>query len=309
MRGLLAGLVLGMAAVTAGCHGSAGASPDGTQSTAVGASPVGSPVAVGPSPTIGYCGMDPEPVPCVDRQGDGEPMPTSAGPVHELAGTCEQQASADRCQALALAAADQLGVGFDQIASVDIVPNPSPDGIDFAHRTFLEVALENGDRADIVISCPGIAAGYDQQCMPQPVVRIAYPRGADGGGYTDTPENATPFPKLDPTAVAEAHPLRIASLAIPVNQLGAQTITLGRATLPNGYLTQASAEMADLWPSDVLFRGISLVVTPTAGGAPLENLYEHGWHSGTEEVEATLTFNVVWFKPGATFTIVDVVVW
>ena len=29
---------------------------------------------------------------------------------------------------------------------------------------------------------------------------------------------------------------------------------------------------------------------------------------GTEEVEATLAFDVVWFKPGATFTILDVVV-
>ena len=306
MRGLVAGLVLGIAVLTAACHGSAGASPDGGQSAGVGASPLGSPVAVRPSPTIGYCGMDPEPVPCVDRPAD-DPQPTSAGPIHELAGTCEQQASADRCQALALAAADQLGVGFDQIASVDIVPNPSPDGTDFAHRTFLQVTLESGDRADVVIGCPGVSGAYDPKCMAQPVVPIWYPRGPEGG-YTDTPGDATPFPSLDPAAVSAAIPLRIKSLVIPVGGLGPHTLTLGRASLPNGYLTQGSFAMADPWPSDVLFKGITLVVTPTAGGAPLQNLYEHGWHSGTEEVEATLTFNVVWFKPGARFTIVNVVV-
>src|SRR5439155_6182685 len=108
-----------------------------------------------------YCGMDPEPVPCVDRQGDG-PMPTSVGRVHDLLGSCGSKFSADRCQALAFAAATQLGVGFDQVLAIDVVPNPSPVEIDFAHRTFLEVSLASGGRRSIVISCPGIAAAYDQ---------------------------------------------------------------------------------------------------------------------------------------------------
>jgi hypothetical protein len=290
------------AVLLAGCYGGAG-SPSGAATLPGAVSPAGEL----PSPTTGYCGMDPEPVPCVDRAGD-EPMPTSVGQVHELAGTCALQFSADRCQALAFAAATQLGVGFDQVRAVDVVPNPSPVEIDFAHRTFLEVALANGDRRSVVISCPGVAAAYDQQCMPEPVVGLSYPRGGEGG-YTDTPENATPFPALDPAAVANARPLSVPRLLIPITSTGPRTIVVGTALLANGYLAEGAFGLADQWPSNVLLAsGIRLEVRPTAGGEPLQNLYEHGWHPGVEEVTATITFDVAWFEPGATLPIVDIVV-
>ena len=255
--------------------------------------------------------MDPEPVPCVDRPG-GEPVPTSVGAVHDLGGTCMATHSGDRCQALALGAATQLGLGFDEVVAIDVVPNPSPDGIDFAHRTFLEVTLQGGDRKSVIIGCPGVSGAYVMECMAEPVVPLGYPGGAEGGGgygYTDIPENATPFPARDPAAVAAAKALEIDRLDVSVTALGEQTLALGRATLPNGYLTMASFGMADPWPSDVLFgSGIQLEVTPVAGGAPLRNLYEHGWLPGVEEVDVTLTFDVAWFKPGAAFTVTDVVV-
>jgi hypothetical protein len=292
------------AAVLAGCYGGA-ASPGGAATPPEAISTAGEL----PSPTTGYCGMDPEPVPCVDRAGD-VPMPTSVGQLHDLAGTCASKFSTDRCQALAFAAATQLGVGFDEVRTLDVVPNPSPVEIDFAHRTFLEVGLASGERRSVVISCPGVAAAYDQQCMPEPVVGLSYPRGSDGGGgYTDTPENATPFPALDPAAVANSRPLLVASLTVPITGTGTRTIVVGKALLANGYLGEGDFALADPWPSNVLLAsGIRLEVRPTAGGDPLRNLYEHGWHPGVEEVTATITFDVAWFEPGASLPIVDIVV-
>jgi hypothetical protein len=235
-------------------------------------------------------------------------VPTPVGPAHELAGTCASQFSADRCQALAFAAATRLGVGFDQVRAIDVVPNPSPVEIDFAQRTFLEVVLASGERRSVVISCPGVAAAYDQQCMPEPVVWLSYPRGGEGG-YTDTPENATPFPALDPAAIASARPLLVPRLLVPITSTGPRTIVVGTALLPNGYLAEGAFGLADPWPSNVLLAsGIRLEVRPTAGGEPLRNLYEHGWHPGVEEVTATITFDVAWFEPGATLAIVDIVV-
>jgi hypothetical protein len=300
----------GLAAVLlAGCYGGAvspggAATPDGA-ATPPGATSTSSAL---PSPTTGYCGMVPEPVPCVDRAGD-EPMPTSVGEVRDVAGTCTTTFSADRCQALAFEAATQLGVGFDQVLAVDVVPNPSPEQIDFAHRTFLSVALVDGSRHDVVISCPGIAGAYDPPCMAVPVVPLSYPRGSDGGGgYTDTPEDALPFPSLDPAAVAGARPLRVASLLVPITATGPHSILVGTALLPNGYLAEGDFSLADPWPSDVLLNGVNLEVRPTAGGDPLRNLYEHGWHPGVEEVAATITFDVAWFEPVATLPIVNIVV-
>lgn len=236
-------------------------------------------------------------------------MPTSVGPGHDLAGTCTSTLSADQCQALALAAATRLGVGFDQVVAIDVVPNPSPEQIDFAHRIFLSIALGDGSRHDVVISCPGIAGAYDPPCMGVPIVPLSYPRGSEGGGgYTDTPEDASPFPSLDPATVAGARSLRVASLLVPITSTGPHSILVGTALLPNGYLAEGDFGLADPWPSKVLLNGVSLEVRPTAGGDPLRNLYEHGWHPGVEQVTATITFDVVWFEPGASLPIVDIVV-
>jgi hypothetical protein len=139
-------------------------------------------------------------------------------------------------------------------------------------------------------------------------VPLAYPRGPEGG-YSDTPEDATPFPALDPAAVASARPLHVASLPLAITSTGAHTIPIGTALLADGYLAEGSFSLADPWPSDVLLNGgISLVIRPVAGGPPLQNLYEHGWHAGVEAVEATITFDVAWFEPGASLPIVDIVV-
>ena len=40
---------------------------------------------------------------------------------------CGAKFSADRCQALAAAAAEDIGVAFDAIAQVNVVPDPSPN--------------------------------------------------------------------------------------------------------------------------------------------------------------------------------------
>lgn len=239
-----------------------------------------------------------------------DPVNTPVGSPHTIAGSCMSSFSADRCQALALKAATELSIPFDSIAAIDVVPNPSPEQMDRAHRTFLSILLRDGSRHGVTVSCPGISAAYDASCMPSPAVSLGYPGGVDAHvGYTDFPENATPFPALDPGAVANAKALRIDTLVVPVSATGSQTMVVGRASLANGYLAEAQFALADPWPSDVLFKGgIRLEVRPVAGGEPLTNLYEHGWHAGVEDVEATITFDIAWFLPGATIPIVDLVV-
>lgn len=238
-----------------------------------------------------------------------DPHPTPVGPAYVLGGSCAATESSDRCQAMAFAAARDLGVPFDAIVAVDVLRNLSLDAMDRSHPTFLSIVLADGSRHDITISCPGIAAAFDPKCMAFPTVQISYPGGAEGGGYTDTPENATPFPALDQQAVAQAQALRIALLPISVSETGPRSVELGTALLANGYLAEGRFSLADPWPSDVLFTaGPRMEVRPTSGGRPLQNLYEHGWQDGVEEVEVTISFDVAWFEPGAILRIVDVVV-
>ncbi|HLX34278.1 MAG TPA: hypothetical protein VKR30_03435 [Candidatus Limnocylindrales bacterium] len=287
-----------LAVVVAGCGQASAPAPQ---------SPV--PAETTPSDSIPLCGAATSaPGPC--RDWAPTPAPSVViGTRYELGGNCHEKFSTDRCEALAFGAAQELQVDFGTITSVDVVPNPDPSaGIDFAHRTFLEVGFRDGSHTAATISCPGIAAAFDPPCMPVPVVPLAFP-GGPGSGYRDTPENATPFPSLEASAVAGARPLEVKARVVPVAKLGPQTITLGQALLPNGYLASANLALSDPWPSDVIFQdGVQLVLSPAAGGPPLENLYDHGWHPGDEAIVVLLTFDVAWFEPGASFTVVDVVV-
>lgn len=217
--------------------------------------------------------------------------------------------SPDRCDALAIAAAEDLAVPFEQVRSIEVVPNPSPVQMDFAHRTFLLVTLDDSTLHSVVISCPGIAGASEPRCMWEPNVPLGAPGGLDRCCYTDWPEGATPVPPADPAAIGQSRALRVPRLVVPITALGPQSIVVGRALLPNGLLRDSAFETTDPWPTDAHFTGgIILEVRPVDGGPPLANVYEHGWRPGVEEVEAILTFSASWFKPGASITVVDLVV-
>ncbi len=234
----------------------------------------------------------------------GSPSPTIA--LTSTGEPCASVFNSDRCDALAAFAADQLGVPFPTIRAIGILPNPSPGQIDFAHRTFLSVGLDDGTRRPLVVSCPGIASATDPQCMPSPAVPLS---GSSNGGYTDVPDGSTPLPALEPAAVANARPLRIAELDIPITSLGRTKMTIGTALLANGVLRDRHFALRDPWSTNVHFADwITVEVTPVGTDVPLTNLYEAGWRPGVEEVVVTLTYNVVWFQPGATLSLVDLLV-
>jgi hypothetical protein len=224
---------------------------------------------------------------------------------HVGARACVGEFSADRCQALAVAAARELGAPIGTVTiQVEDNPNPDPGQVDFANRVFLGVRLADGAVRSVVIKCPGISGGFVPECMTDPAVPLVWPQP-----LLDFPGDATPFPEIDPLVARRAVPLRIPSLRIPIAGLGSQTIELGRAILPNGVLTESTFKLQDPWPDGVIFDGaIQLVAQPVGGGPPFTDQWVHGWHEGTEELEISVTFDVAWFRPGASFTLVDLAV-
>jgi hypothetical protein len=138
------------------------------------------------------------------------------------------------------------------------------------------------------------------------------------GGYRDVPcpgeppdGCATPVPSQAPDAIADAQPLQIEERVIPVPSVGRHEVRLGTATLPNGILTTAQAELADAWPDGVRLssEGIRLEVRSLVADRPgFWNIYDHGWYPGTEAVEVFLVFEARHIEPGATLEIRNVVV-
>lgn len=242
--------------------------------------------------------------------------PAGEGPARS-ARPCAAVFPIERCEAMLTLAAERLGVADDDVTSIAIAPDPTPrsDGI-----------LENrGGSAPIVVlatvdgsvrqvdMCMGLSTG--PACSNEPSLTIATVIGA---GYSDVPcagappdGCASPVPSHEPAAIAAARPLRLERLVVPVPGVGRHEIRLGTATIPNGVLTVAQAELGDPWPDGLRFssEGLRLEIRSLVPGRPaFMNIHEHGWYPGTEEVEVLLVFEARRAEPGATIEIRNLVV-
>ena len=220
---------------------------------------------------------------------------------------CSATFSAARCEAILVAAAGREHVDPTRVAGIVILPNDAA-GMDRAGAVRLRLTLDNGRTIETEITCPGIAAAFQAECMAEPHVVINY-SGSSDSGYHDIPENATPFPDPDPNAVAAAQPLLIDHRTVPIVRTGPTRVVLGQARLANGMIQEASLELGDDWPDSVVLRGaVMMEIAPAGGGDPIWNIYEHGWHDGVELVDVTLTFDAALLREGAALELVNVIV-
>ncbi|HET7168894.1 MAG TPA: hypothetical protein VFI69_06790 [Candidatus Limnocylindrales bacterium] len=226
---------------------------------------------------------------------------------------CARIYNAAQCTAITDAAALQLGTTREDVVSVEVVPDPTPevrDGVTVlqtlggAPRMNLLVTLAAGTVHQVSM-CGGVS--MEPQCVADPHL-IA--DSVTQGGYHDVPEGSSPVPSAAADALTEATGLHIDRLDIPIGHTGRTEVVLGMARLPNGLLTTADFELVDAWPADlsIVDGRVTLEVRSTEDGKPIQNIYAHGWRTGTESVEAVLVFEVFWFEPGATLSIRDVVV-
>jgi hypothetical protein len=227
---------------------------------------------------------------------------------------CGQVYSADRCLAMTDYAAFELKTTREDIVSLEILPEPTPevrDGQVIVRITSggpdIEVGVTLADGSTHVASMHCIAASNHPACQDEPALQVSW---MIGNGYTDVPEGSTPVPSVAPDALAEAMGLEIERLDISVEHTGLNEIKLGEALLPNGRLTTTEFALVDDWPAgiSIIDGRVHLEIRSAVDGKPIWNIYEHGWREGTERVEAVLVFDVFHVDPGATLSIRDVVV-
>jgi hypothetical protein len=150
-------------------------------------------------------------------------------------------------------------------------------------------------------------------CSEHPFVRIAMDFNWDTPCVTPGPVGpcATPRPTPDKAAVAQARPLKIASEDFPLASTGHQEIRVGEAVLPNGYLTEARARLADERPQAFHVNGyVWLELRPTDPKRPpfKDSLIQRPLQSGPERVEVFLVLDVIDTSPNAALQIRDLVV-
>jgi hypothetical protein len=233
----------------------------------------------------------------------------------QTAKACAEVFSAARCLAMTDEAASQLHVTREDVAALEVIPEPTPQVVD--GKTILQtrsgggapvvvdVSLRDGSVHRVTMPCGGIPSS--PACIDEPRLQISSPTE---GGYFDRPEGASPVPTAAPDALAAASSLRIDRLDIQIDHVGPFEVRLGEAALPNGLLTTATFDLVDPWPAGVtvIDGRVILEVRSLETGERLWNVFEHGWLEGIEPVEAILIFDVFRFDPGAALAIRDLVV-
>jgi len=235
---------------------------------------------------------------------------------------CSDTYSAARCDLMTLSAAIDLGVEPDAIAGLAIVHEPTPTDANGNHvlvtlggapQIHAQVTLKDGTSRGVNLGCGGV--DMRPVCTGQPALR-----GGDyiGMGYHDVPcageppdGCATPVPAPDAASEANAIPLRIGRVDIPIDHVGDYKVRLGTATLPNGWLSNGSFGFVDDWPDGVtiLSGQVDLAIESLEpDGKPFDNVYAHGRREGVERVAADLVFHVDRFEPCAVLPIRDVLV-
>jgi hypothetical protein len=240
--------------------------------------------------------------------------PTGETAVPYPAGCSVYELSPRRCKALLDWVLQQAHAQDRAIASVDLLGDPgcgetsNPNIVCRRSASFvarMRVHLAEGGVIEQSKFC-SIEANYSFLCTEHPEIRVG---GSTFGGYWDT-TGATP-PPLDPAAVAAAKPLRVDALDIPIDHVGHYEVSVGRAIIPMGILTRGIFTLANPRPTDLATTedGVILrILSTTPGAKPFLNLYDHGWHDGTEEVAVDLVFDILEFQRGATLQIRGLVV-
>jgi hypothetical protein len=169
----------------------------------------------------------------------------------------------------------------------------------------MRLHLVDGAAVDESVFC-GVGGQYTILCTETPEIAL---NGPTFGGYWDT-TGATP-PPVPAKLRAASRPLHVAALDVAIDHVGHYEVLLGHAVVPLGILTRATVALADPRTQAVTITpdGIRFVIrSAAAGGKPFNNLYERGWHDGTEEVLALLVFDVTAFEAGAVLGVRGIVV-
>ena len=219
-----------------------------------------------------------------------------------------------RCLAIADATTAEISKTRADVASIAIIPDPTPEGISLGGGPPIHIAVTLNDGSVHESRICGLLS-FAPACTNDPhlaarSIREAYsdvPCGAD-----PAPGNcATPVPSPQAGAIDSAAPIDVDSAAIPIDHVARYDVPLGEGSLPNGVLTDASFEFAEGWPDNVALRdGVAWLGLESLepNGKPFDNRYQHGWRRGVERVRAVLTFDVLWFAQGASLEISNVVV-
>jgi hypothetical protein len=238
-------------------------------------------------------------------------LPLGGGPYPEA---CADLGFSDRrCAAIVERARKSAQIASDEVASIDLLPPYVPDT-----TVRVRFHLVDGDAVTKVVRCGsspingGLSpiSGDSLACDREPRISLFSGVDMDVPCSGEPPAGcATLPPPPAPGLVAQARPLRVAAIDVPLDHLGPYEIEVGDAGLPGGYLTTRSLTLAEYQPSSFWVEGgVRLEVRPEdPARPPIYSRYREPF-DGVEPVRVFLVFEVTELTPGAVLRVRDIVV-
>ena len=122
------------------------------------------------------------------------------------------------------------------------------------------------------------------------------------------PDGCATLPPTAARSVQDASALEVEALDIPIDGEGRYEVEVGRATLPNGYLTERSMSLVDRSPTGFWADSVRLEVHPDdPDRPPVGSIYREPF-DGPEPVTVLVVVEVTEFEEPSTLQLRDIVV-
>lgn len=217
-----------------------------------------------------------------------------------------------QCRAIVARATQQAGLRPGDVVSARFLANKADGQLGSSQPIAVVGLTQKGGGQERIeeIRCVGISSSDDRVCVKDPQIGIGGGIDRDVPCAGEAPEGcATPPPTPRPASERAAQQLAIRALDIPLDHTGSYEVAVGEASLPDGYMTERSASLADTRPTTFWIQGgIFIDVRPLVAGRPPVGSRYRDLYDGVEPVQVFLVFEVTETSPGAVLEVRDLVV-
>jgi hypothetical protein len=216
--------------------------------------------------------------------------------------------SARRCEAIVDRGRDNAQVTLDEVRSIQLLPFEPQVGLGGYQVALIRFELLTGASIDQAVHCIGV--DMSRACNENAEIVVVGDVDHDVPCAGEPPAGcATLPPTPDPAAVAAARSFSLDSLDVRLDDEGPYDIRLGTATLPNGYLSERSLDLADPRPDSFwIDAGVRLDIrSDVAGRPPIGSIYRDPF-DGPEPVTIFLVFEVTDLDGPSVMQVRDIVV-
>jgi hypothetical protein len=196
-----------------------------------------------------------------------------------------------QCRSIVFQAQERAHVDPARVTRTRLLPFEPKRSLGGGQLALVAFDLDDGTVVEQEVTCVGVSSG--PPCNMAASVEVFTGLDHDVPCTGEPPDGcATLRPSPAPAAMKLGVPLEVAALDVPIDHVGEYRIEIGKAVLPDGYLSDRSANLVDTAPEDYWLRYVAILVeSDVPGREPAGNVYREPF-DGPEPMTVFVVFEV-----------------